>query len=523
MDISSDSIMEQPEILIIDLGSQYTLVIGRTIRELGYRTIIVSPPRAKNLLKTWKPKLIILSGGSASVYDQDAPQPPEEILTMGIPILGICYGMQWLAYKLGGKITKAREYKEYGEAILSVPGRFYKVMAAQRDNYTVWASHGDTVEKVPEGFEIIAYTRTGAPSGNIAAMISPDGKIIGLQFHPEVTHTENGQQMLLNFLNRFGCKKNWQPGNVVEEIQSELRQVAFVNGRTKKAIIGFSGGVDSTTLASIAQQIFINDLLAVCINAGNLRQSELEQIRANARSAGVNLKVVNAAKIFTKALAKATHSERKRHIFRRLYKKILEEEAKKFGADFIIQGSLATDIIESGAAGESALIKSHHNIGLNFSIQELHPLRRLFKYEIRDLARLLSLPEAVSERQPFPGPGLFVRIVGKPVTPKRLAIVRWADHLVTEILQKHKIYGQMSQLVVALECNRTVGIKGDGRSYGYTIMVRGVLTADFMTVRGYQIPDHVRREITSAVTKHSQIVRVHYDETNKPPATTEAE
>jgi GMP synthase (glutamine-hydrolysing) len=515
------TVMEQPEILIIDLGSQYTLVIGRTIRERGFRTIIVSPPRARTLLKTWRPKAIILSGGSSSVYEADAPKPPEEILNLGIPILGICYGMQWLAYNLGGRVGTGRQHKEYGESQVSIVSQsgLFKNM---KPSFAAWASHGDTVLQLPKGFQVIAQSNKGQ---TIVGMANPRGKIWGLQFHPEVTHTENGKTILEAFLHDIcKCNQNWQPADVINEIRAELcYAVIGSDGTAKKAIIGFSGGVDSTTLTAIAKPIFGANLLAVCINAGNLRESELQQIRANAKSAGICLKVVSARGRFIKALSKATHSERKRQIFRKPYKAILEEEAKKFGAEFIIQGSLATDIIESGAAGESALIKSHHNVGLNFSIQELHPLRRLFKYEIRDLSRLLGLPPEVSERQPFPGPGLFLRIVGKPVTAKRLAIIRWADQLVTEILKKHKLYDQISQLVVALDCNLTVGIKGDGRSYGYSVIVRGVLTADFMTVRGYQLPDYVRREISSAVTKHPKIVRVYYDETNKPPATTEAE
>lgn len=523
------SVYQMAEILIIDLGSQYTLVIGRTLREMGYRVVIASPPRAKSLLKTWTPKLIILSGGSASVYEDDAPQPPIDINTTTSVILGICYGMQWIAKQLGGKVTPSRTHKEYGEVVVDFTDRGCDVLGVESSYETadtinskdvVWGSHGDTVEELPKDFSCLGYSEK---TNTIAGMISQNQKIIGLQYHPEVTHTVNGKQMLKKIVNSAGCEKNWQPQDVIDEIRVEVKKAVIKDGQPQKAIIGFSGGVDSTTLSAIISPIFGDNLLAVCINAGNLRKDEIKQIRQHAKIAGVKLKVVNASKEFIRALSKATNSEQKRKIFKKLYQKFLEQVAKEFGAKFIFQGTLATDIIESGAVGESALIKSHHNVGLKFILKALAPLRKLFKYEIRDLSRQLGLPASISEREPFPGPGLFVRIVGETVTAKRLSIVRWADHEVRKILDEHELSDQISQLVVYLDCLKTVGIKGDSRAYGYSITVRGVITSDFMTVRGYQIPAKVRREITSAITKHPKIVRVKYDETNKPPATTEAE
>lgn len=269
--------------------------------------------------------------------------------------------------------------------------------------------------------------------------------------------------------------------------------------------------------------VFEDNLLAVCINTGALRKDEIKEVRASAKLIGVNLQVINASQDFIRALRTTSHSEVKRARFKKLYLKHLEQAAKNFGAEYIIQGSLATDIIESGKAGESALIKSHHNVGLNWSLKDLHPLRKLFKYEVRELARQLDLPPSITNRQPFPGPGLFVRIVGEPVSKEKLSIVRWADNLVTDIFKKYDIYDSVSQLITALLCIKTVGIKGDHRSYGYSIVVRGFVTSDFMTGQGFQIPQHIRKEITVQVTKHPKIVRVYYDETPKPPGTTELE
>ena len=351
-------------------------------------------------------------------------------------------------------------------------------------------------------------------------MANPEKRIWGVQFHPEVTHSEEGKEILLNFLGKIsGCQKDWKPADIINEIRNKTAGAA----KGKKAIIGFSGGVDSTTLSAVLSAVFQKNLLAVSIDTGALRRNELEEIAGNAKSAGVNLKIVKAAGRFQKVIGKNTHSELKRKRFKKLYGRILEEEAKRFKADFIIQGSLATDLIESGSAGKADLIKSHHNVGLNLKIKELHPFRNLFKYEVRELARQLRLPDSISGRQPFPGPGLFIRVIGEPPKKEKLEIVRWADGEVTDILKKYKLYDDISQLIVALDCHRTVGIKGDGRVYAYSVIVRAVKTMDFMTAHGVQFPAHIRKEISSVVTRHPRIVRVFFDETDKPPATTEME
>jgi len=508
--------MKQIQILIVDLGSQYTLVIGRALRELGVRSIILSPRRAVKWLEGKKLKGVILSGGSASVYQEDAPFVPREILQLKIPILGICYGMQWLAWKLGGSVVRRRENKEYGAARVTFD-RTDKLFSGLSRESIVWASHGDSVERLPKGFKGIAWSKG---SRVIAAMSCPAKKIWAVQFHPEVVQTKNGKGILWRFLSDIcGCEKDWKPEDIIEDIRKQVKNVI----RNKKAIIGFSGGVDSSTLSAILSPVLKSNLLAVCIDTGALRKNEIKEIKENAKAAGVQLKVIRASRRFQKALGSTTNSETKRRRFKKLYGKILEEAAKNFGAKFILQASLATDIIESGRVGKADLIKSHHNIALKLKVQELHPFQGLFKYEVRALAEKMALPKTISRRQPFPGPGLFIRVVGKPPRPDKLSIVRWADAKVTEILKNHKLYNKFSQLIVGLECERTVGIKGDKRVYAFTAVVRCLITADFMTGIGYQIPKSVRREIASALTKHPKIVRVHFDETDKPPATTELE
>lgn len=508
--------MQEIQILVVDLGSQYSLVIGRTLRELGVRSAILSPKRAGIWLKSHKPKGIILSGGSASVYQENAPSPPEVILKIGLPVLGICYGMQWLAQKFNGSIVPHRSSKEYGEAKVIFDTRDKLFHGIKKKNI-VWASHGDSVGAIPSGFNVIARSVDGK---TVAGISNPKKKMWGLQFHPEVVQTPPGKAILERFLfSVCNCVEDWQPADIIAGIRDEVVKAC----RGKKAIIGFSGGVDSSTLSAILAPALGSNILAVCIDHGALRKNEIQEIRENAKVAGIKLRIIRVSQRFQKAIGNTTHSEVKRKRFKKIYGRILEEAAKDFGADFIIQASLATDIIESGGVGGADLIKSHHNIGLKLSVKDLHPFRHLFKYEVRDLARQMGLPASITERQPFPGPSLFIRVIGAPPRPDKLAIVRWADDEVTAILKKHKLYQDVSQLIVALDCTRSVGIKGDARSYGFSIVVRAVKTSDFMTAIGYQFPAKVRREISSQITKHPKIVRVFFDETNKPPATTELE
>lgn len=508
--------MKAIQILVIDLKSQYTQVIGRSLRELGFRAAILAPKKAGKWLLKNNPKAIILSGGSNSVYDERAITPPEVIFEKKVPILGICYGMQWLAQWFGGEIHAALKDKEYGKAGIVIDNDIDPIFRGLIGNKTVWASHGDSVSKLPDGFKRIASSQTNS---GIAAISNSEQKIWGLQFHPEVTHTEDGKKMLGNFLRICNVSLDWVPGDVIGDVQRGIKKA--IGG--KKAIIGFSGGVDSSTLTAIIQSELGKNLLVVCINTGGLRKNEINEVRANAKEVGVSLTVVNAARRFQKALRGVTDAEKKRDVFKKLYVVILEEIAKKFGAEFVIQGSLATDFIESQAAGEAELIKSHHNIGNKWKLTEIHPFRDIFKYEVRALARKLNLPEAISERQPFPGPGLFIRIVGIPVTIPKLSILRWADDKVRTILKNQGIYRDQSQVVVGLWGIKTVGIKGDKRSYAYPIVVRSVKTRDFMTVDGVDFPTDIKKEIEKAVTVHPQINRVVWDTTDKPPATTEFE
>jgi len=360
-------------------------------------------------------------------------------------------------------------------------------------------------------------------------MANPDLNIWGLLFHPEVVETINGKDMLQNFIRGIsGCEPDWEPRNMIENVQEERNMIENVqeelcrNVGAEKAIIAFSGGVDSTTLLAIASPITGKNLRAVCIDSGALREDELTEVRFNASAAGArNIRIVPAAKEFQSVLDMETDGERIRKKFQKPYARILMEEARKFRAPIIIQASLAPDFIESGKQGSSALIKTYHNM-VNFpGFKRLDPLRYFFKYEVREFARLLGLPASVAERQPFPGPGLYVRILGAPPTLYRAAILRWADARVREIVRKHDLEKNFSQLVVALMCTPTVGIKGDKRIYTNSVIYRALISADFMTGIGYEFPVEVRREIRRTVTRHPKIVRAWPDENDKPPATTE--
>ncbi|HTE48454.1 MAG TPA: glutamine-hydrolyzing GMP synthase [Candidatus Paceibacterota bacterium] len=515
------------QILIVDYGSQYTLVIGRTLRELGVRSIILPPKKVDKWLKNNLPKAVILSGSNWSVRSVGAPELPKSLDIRGksknkqYSILGICYGMQLLTYTLGGSVERPHKHREYGPAEVMLDTK-HPLFAGVEKKTVVWASHGDTVTKLPKGLISIAT------SSGISAMADESNKVMGIQFHPEVDNTKEGKKILQNFLNISNCKKDWNPMNMIQHIQREVLEIVNKEKSKRNVILGFSGGVDSTTLASILAPVLGNRLVCIAIDTGGLRTNELKEINANARmslstTGAKKLIIIPATDEFIKNISTTIDGEGKRAKFRALYQRIFEEQIRKYNAGFIAQGTLATDIIESGRMGESAMIKTHHNVGLTWNVTDLHPFRNLFKYEVRELARAMNLPRAVYERKPFPGPGLFLRVVGTPVSKEKIELVRQADKSVADILKKHNLEKDISQLIVALLGINSVGVKGDERVYGQSLAVRAVQTVDFMTGRSFYFPPEVADEITSALTKHKDIVRVFFDMTPKPPATTEFE
>lgn len=504
-----------PQILIVDFGSQYTELIARKLREMGYQSSIRTPSQAVSIVarNRFPMKGIILAGGSKSVYQKNALRLSRSVFESGIPILGICYGMQLMAKDFGGTVKRDHKNVEYGPAEIKVASTnllLYGIKHRQK----VWASHGDSVIKLPKGFQKLATNK----NGGIAVMGSPKRNLWGVQFHPEVVETPCSERIFRNFVDRIcGITSDWKPISVVSDIRKEIADDPSI-----RAVVGFSGGVDSTVATVILAPVLGNRLLAVCIDAGNLRFRELKEIRRHAMAAGVSLRVIDAEARFLLALRGITDAEKKRTAFKHVYNQILMEMLRKFKATHIVQGTLATDLIESGATG-GVNIKSHHNVGLKFGrFLPLQPLASFFKYEVRALAKELGLPNSVTNRTPFPGPGLFIRIIGKPVTRERLELLRFADTEVRYTLEEFRV-PPVSQLVVALNCIDTVGVKGDDRVYGPSVMVRAVQTADFMTAKAIQFPSEVRSAITTSLTSHPGIVRVFFDETPKPPATTEFE
>lgn len=511
--------MNDIQILIVDYGSQYTLVIGRTLRELGTRSVILPPNKVDKWLQNNNPKAVILSGSNWSAHNEGAPGFPRLLDITGEKyfILGICYGMQLLAHKLGGKVERPHEHREYGGALATVNSQ-HPFFEGVEKKTQVWASHGDTVTKLPKGFISIAT------SSGIAAMSDKANHVLGIQFHPEVVDTKEGKKILQNFLNLSNCKRDWNPKNLIHQIQKEVLDIVNKKDKKSSVILGASGGVDSTTLAAVLAPVLGKRLICVAIDTGGLRENEIEELKTNTKSTGVkNLIIIKAEKKFIKNIGATVDGEEKRAKFRKVYQKIFEEQITKYKAGFIAQGTLATDIIESGKAGESVMIKTHHNVGLKWKVEDLHPFRNLFKYEVRELARAFKLPRAICERNPFPGPGLFLRVVGTPVSKENIELARKADKTVVDILKKNNIAKNISQLMVAILGINSVGVKGDERVYGHSIAVRAVETVDFMTAKGYYFPQAVVEEITSALTKHKDIVRVFFDITPKPPATTEFE
>ncbi len=510
---------KENKILIIDCGSQYTQLIARRVRELGVYSEILFWDSPAEKLEAANPSGIIISGGPRSVLDADAPTVPVELIKSGVPVLGICYGMQLLAHAFGGTVERG-ESAEYGRAVVDVEGGRLFARRGGDKKLDVWMSHWDEVKSLPVGFRVTARSENGAMAG----FESEDGMVTALQFHPEVAHTPKGQEILSAFIfDICGCKAEWTLGT--EWIDREIEKIrAKVGDGT--VICGLSGGVDSTVSAVITQRAVGDKLHCIFVDHGMLRKDEGKQVMETYRSLNLNVHYVDAGERFLTALAGVTEPERKRKIIGELFIRVFEEEARRLGgSDWLLQGTIYPDVVESGHGG-GGVIKSHHNVGGlpdDMKMGLLEPLRDLFKDEVRRVGKVLGIAPHFLERHPFPGPGLAVRCLGE-LKKERLDILREADAIFIEEIRKAGLYNDIWQAFCALLPVRSVGVVGDVRTYGETIALRAVSSLDAMTAEWVRLPydllDTVARRICNEVP---QVNRVVLDVTSKPPATIEWE
>lgn len=508
-------------ILILDFGGQYNQLIARRVRECNVYCEVHPYTMTIDQIREMAPKGIILTGGPNSVYDPKSPHAEPELFALGIPVLGICYGAQLMAYTLGGKVATA-PVSEYGKTIVSVKDKT-GLLREVSDETTAWMSHTDYIETVPEGFKITAST----PVCPVAAMENTEKDLYAFQFHPEVTHSEEGMKMLSAFVyGPCGCRGDWKMDSFVENAIAEIREKVGDG----KVLCALSGGVDSSVAAVVLSKAVGKQLTCVFVDHGLLRKDEGDQVEAIFGPSGeydLNFIRVNAQQRFYDRLAGVTEPEEKRKIIGEEFIRVFEEEAKKIGAvDYLVQGTIYPDVIESGL-GKSATIKSHHNVGglpdhVDFK-DIIEPLRMLFKDEVRQAGLKLGLPEYLVFRQPFPGPGLGVRIIGE-VTEEKVKIVQEADAIYREEIAAAGLDRQINQYFAALTNMRSVGVMGDFRTYDYAIALRAVTTSDFMTAESAKLPWDLLEKVTSRIVNEvPHVNRVFYDCTGKPPGTIEFE
>ncbi|KAA8916503.1 hypothetical protein TRICI_001366 [Trichomonascus ciferrii] len=531
MSAGEGSVIEVPQlfdtILVLDFGSQYSHLITRRLREFNvYAEMLPCTQKISEL--TWKPKGIIFSGGPYSVYAEDAPHVDHDVFKLGVPILGICYGMQELAWISSKENVSAGEKKEYGHATIHVESPSCELFAGI-DNFQVWMSHGDKLSALPSEYEIVATT----PNSPYAAIAHKTEKIFGIQFHPEVTHTTKGKQLLRNFaIDICKAQSNWSMENFID---SEIQKIRAKVGEHGEVIGAVSGGVDSTVAAKLMKEAIGDRFHAILVDNGVMRLNECQKVKETlADGLGINLSVIDASDEFLGKLKGVTDPEKKRKIIGNTFIEVFEREAAKIKPkngsneiEYLLQGTLYPDVIESiSFKGPSQTIKTHHNVGgllEDMKLKLIEPLRELFKDEVRALGELLKIPHDLVWRHPFPGPGIAIRVLGE-VTPSQVDIARRADHIYIEEIKKAGIYEKISQAFACLLPVKSVGVMGDQRTYEQVIALRAIETSDFMTADWYEFDASFLKTVSRRIVNEVPgVARVVYDVTSKPPATVEWE